>query len=82
MKESEQRYRMLHDASIGGLFIHDQGIVLECNQGLSEITGYNLDELIGMDALNTLVAPDWWETVRRNNELPRGKLRGILVKTA
>ena len=52
---------MLHDASIGGLFIHDQGIVLECNQGLSEITGYTLDELIDMDALNTLVAPDWRE---------------------
>jgi two-component system, cell cycle sensor histidine kinase and response regulator CckA len=66
LKESEQRYRMLHDASIGGLFIHDQGIVLECNQGLSEITGYALDELIGMDALNTLVAPDWRELVARN----------------
>ena len=66
LKESEHRYRILHDASIGGLFIHDQGIVLECNQGLSEITGYTLDELIGMDALNTLVAPDWRETVRRN----------------
>jgi PAS domain S-box-containing protein len=66
LKESEQRYRTLHDASFGGIFIHDQGIVLECNQGLSEITGYSLDELIGMDALNTLVAPDWRKTVRQN----------------
>jgi PAS domain S-box-containing protein len=66
LKESEERYRALHDASFGGLFIHDQGIVLECNQGLSEITGYALDELIGMDALNTLIAPDWRETVRQN----------------
>jgi PAS domain S-box-containing protein len=66
LKESEERYRTLHDASFGGIFIHDQGIVLECNQGLSEITGYALDELIGMDALNTLVAPDWRETVRQN----------------
>lgn len=66
LKESEERYRTLHDASFGGIFIHDQGIVLECNQGLSEITGYTLDELIGMDALNTLIAPNWRETVRRN----------------
>ena len=66
LKESEQRYRTLHDASFGGIFIHDQGIVLECNQGLSEITGYTLYELIGMDALNTLVAPDWRETVQQN----------------
>jgi two-component system, cell cycle sensor histidine kinase and response regulator CckA len=66
LKESEERYRTLHDASFGGIFIHDQGIVLECNQGLSEITGYTLNELIGMDALNTLVAPAWRETVRLN----------------
>jgi two-component system, cell cycle sensor histidine kinase and response regulator CckA len=66
LKESEERYRTLHDASFGGIFIHDQGIVLECNQGLSEITGYTLEELIGMDALNTLVAPAWRETVRQN----------------
>ncbi len=64
LRESEERYRTIHDASFGGIFIHEQGIVLECNQGLSEITGYTLDELIGMDALNTLVAPDSRVTVR------------------
>jgi two-component system, cell cycle sensor histidine kinase and response regulator CckA len=68
LKESEERYRTLHDASFGGIFIHDQGFVLECNQGLSDITGYSLDELIGMDALNTLIAPDWRETVAQNIE--------------
>lgn len=64
--ESKERYRTLHEASFGGIFIHDQGIVLDCNQGLSEITGYTFDELIGMDALNTLIAPDWRETVLQN----------------
>jgi PAS domain S-box-containing protein len=66
LQESEERYRALHDASFGGLFLHDQGIVLDCNQGLSDMTGYSLDELIGMDALNTLVAPAWRETVTKN----------------
>jgi len=66
LQESEERYRALHDASFGGLFLHDQGIVLDCNQGLSDMTGYTLDELIGMDALNTLVAPAWRETVTKN----------------
>ncbi len=72
LKESEERYRTLHDASFGGIFVHDQGFVLECNQGLSDITGYTLDELIGMDALNTLIAPDWRETVRQNIETGYG----------
>ena len=66
LQESEERYRKLHDASFGGLFIHDQGIVLDCNQGLSDISGYTHDELIGMDALNTLIAPEWRDTVRKN----------------
>lgn len=51
LKESEERFRALHNASFGGITIHDKGIILECNKGLSDITGYSLDELIGMDGL-------------------------------
>ena len=35
--ESETRFKALHNASFGGIVIHDQGVILECNQGLSEI---------------------------------------------
>ncbi|MBU1013653.1 MAG: PAS domain S-box protein [Bacteroidetes bacterium] len=51
LAESEERFKSLHNASFGGIAIHDKGIILECNQGLSEMTGYSLDELIGMDGL-------------------------------
>jgi PAS domain S-box-containing protein len=66
LRESEERYRTLHNASFGGLFIHDQGIILDCNQGLAEITGYSFDELVGLDALNRFIAPDWKELVWQN----------------
>ncbi|PKL15727.1 MAG: hypothetical protein CVV49_19935 [Spirochaetae bacterium HGW-Spirochaetae-5] len=49
--ESEERFKALHNASFGGITIHDKGIILECNQGLSDITGYSYDELIGMNGL-------------------------------
>ncbi|MCB0747407.1 MAG: PAS domain S-box protein, partial [Ignavibacteriae bacterium] len=49
LKESEARFKVLHDASFGGIMIHDKGLILECNNGLSEMTGYSIDELIGMD---------------------------------
>jgi two-component system, cell cycle sensor histidine kinase and response regulator CckA len=49
--ESETRFKSLHNASFGGIAIHDKGVILECNQGLSEMTGYSMDELIGMDGL-------------------------------
>ena len=51
LKESEARFKALHNASFGGITIHDKGLILECNQGLSEITGYSVDELIGMNGL-------------------------------
>jgi len=50
-EESQQRFKALHNASFGGITIHDKGYILDCNQGLSEISGYSFDELIGMNGL-------------------------------
>ncbi|MCU0418065.1 MAG: PAS domain-containing protein [Cyclobacteriaceae bacterium] len=63
LRESELRYRTLQEASFGGIGIHDQGIILECNQGLSDITGYSRDELIGMNGL-LLCAPEYHNLIR------------------
>lgn len=57
LAESAERFEALHNASFGGIAIHDKGIILECNQGLSEMSGYSVSELIGMDGL-LLIAPD------------------------
>ncbi|MBF0574084.1 MAG: transporter substrate-binding domain-containing protein, partial [Desulfamplus sp.] len=51
LRESEIRFKALHNASFGGIAIHDKGIILECNNGLSEMTGYSINELIGMNGL-------------------------------
>ncbi|MFO7998613.1 MAG: PAS domain-containing sensor histidine kinase [Bacteroidales bacterium] len=63
LRESEERFKALHNASFGGIGIHDKGIILECNQGLSEMTGYSPEELIGMDGL-LLISPDSRELVK------------------
>ena len=63
--ESEARFKALHNASFGGIAIHDQGVILECNQGLTEITGFGYDELIGMDGL-LLIAEKFREAVMNN----------------
>jgi len=65
LKESEERFKALHNASFGGIAIHDKGIILECNQGLSDMTGYSIDELIGMDGL-MLIAPESRDKVMKN----------------
>ncbi|WP_158269624.1 PAS domain S-box protein [Desulfonatronum sp. SC1] len=65
LQESEERFKALHNASFGGITIHDKGIILECNQGLSEITEFSYDELIGMDGL-LLIAQQSRELVMNN----------------
>ncbi|MDR4987493.1 MAG: PAS domain S-box protein [Bacteroidales bacterium] len=60
--ESEERFRALHNATFGGVGIHDKGIIIECNQGLSDMTGYTRDELIGMNGL-LLIAEHMRDTV-------------------
>ena len=65
LRESEERFKALHNSSFGGISVHDKGIILECNQGLSAMTGYSRDELIGMDGL-LLIAPNSHELVINN----------------
>ncbi|NTW98695.1 MAG: PAS domain S-box protein, partial [Geobacteraceae bacterium] len=65
LKESEERFKALHDATFNGIVIHDKGLILECNQGLSDMTGFTNEELVGMDGLK-LIAPDWLDQVVQN----------------
>jgi len=65
LRESEERFSLLLRASFGGIGIHDMGTILDCNMGLSEITGYSIDELIGMNGLN-LIAEEYRELVVEN----------------
>lgn len=65
LRESEARFRALHNASFGGIAIHDKGTILECNRGLSEITGYQYEKLIGMNSL-LLFSEDTRELVKHN----------------
>ncbi|MFO7838243.1 MAG: PAS domain S-box protein [Desulfosalsimonadaceae bacterium] len=58
LKESEERFRRLQDASFAATCIHEQGRIIECNSELSRMSGYTYDELIGMHAAK-LCAPEW-----------------------
>ncbi|MBS1227608.1 MAG: multi-sensor hybrid histidine kinase [Proteobacteria bacterium] len=62
LQESEERFRTLSDSSFGGIFIHEHGVILECNRGLAEMTGFRRDELIGMNGFD-LIAPEALDTV-------------------
>jgi PAS domain S-box-containing protein len=63
LKESEERFKALHNATFGGLAIHQMGLVLDCNQGLCDLTGFSKEELIGLDGL-MIIAPEQRDYVR------------------
>ena len=65
LQESEGRFKALHDASFGGISIHDKGVILDCNQGLVDMTGFRHEELIGMYGLR-LIAPAWRRRVMQS----------------
>ena len=63
--ESEDRFKSLSEASTGGIIVHDNGLILDCNKGLTDITGFAHEELIGMNGLD-LIAPESLDTVLAN----------------
>jgi diguanylate cyclase (GGDEF)-like protein/PAS domain S-box-containing protein len=64
LRESEARTKALLGASFGGIAIHENGVNIDCNQALADLSGFPVEELIGMDGMQ-LIAPEWRELVRR-----------------
>jgi PAS domain S-box-containing protein len=63
LSESETRFYALQEGLFGGIGIHDNGIILDCNKALCDMTGYSREELIGMDGIS-IIAPPWREYIR------------------
>jgi len=48
LRGSEERFRLLCEAAEEGVAIHDNGVIVEANQALARMYGYELPEMIGM----------------------------------
>jgi PAS domain S-box-containing protein len=57
LRDSERRFRTLSDATFEGIAIHHRGMILEANQAFATMFGYELSEVMGMDALD-FAAPE------------------------
>ena len=71
LRQSEERFRFLADATFEGLCIVEEGKILFANRQLADMIGFSVDELIGMDTLS-LVPEDSTERlleIRRQPEV-------------
>jgi PAS domain S-box-containing protein len=64
LRESEQRFRALTAASFEGIGITERGVVVDVNDQLARLLGYDRSELIGRD-VSILVAPESRESVAK-----------------
>jgi PAS domain S-box-containing protein len=62
LQKSEERFRQLADATFEGILIHDKGVILDVNQALTRLTGYDYEEAIGKDVF-AFIAPESKEVV-------------------
>lgn len=54
LREQQERFQKLAEASSEGILIHDKGRILETNQALLDMFGYEYHELIGRDSIDFL----------------------------
>ncbi|NOQ54504.1 MAG: PAS domain S-box protein, partial [Thermoplasmata archaeon] len=78
LKESEERYRMLAGSSFEGIVIHQNGLILDVNSRVTEISGYEREELIGSKFFD-LLHPSSKETVVRNVQEDSGSPYEVLA---
>ncbi|MFQ6039913.1 MAG: ATP-binding protein [Candidatus Poribacteria bacterium] len=58
LRESEERFHRLSDATFEGIVINDKGTILDVNQTFATMFGYEMSELIGTSVLK-LMAPEF-----------------------
>ncbi len=68
MKESEERFRLLSEASMEGIVMSEDGNIIDANDQYARIHGYiNKEEIIGKQ-IEDMIAPDYIDIAQHNFE--------------
>lgn len=69
LRENEQRLGALVDATFEGIVLHREGIIVEANRGIAEMTGFTIEELLGSQVYS-LIAETCRNEVKKYIESP------------
>jgi len=70
LRESEERFRRFSQASFEGIVVSRDGVIIDANEHLSNILGYSMDELRGMEIRRFIHPEDWPWVVASLTEKP------------
>ena len=65
LKEWEERYRLLSEASFEGVAITDRGIFVDANKQMLDMLGYSHEEIVGRP-VSDIIAPESVDLVMKN----------------
>jgi len=63
LRESEERYRSLSEVTVEGIAFHDKGVLVDINTAFTKIFGYEVEELIGKNAIDIVVLPEYRDVI-------------------
>ena len=66
LRESEQRFRQLSEASFEAVVIHDNGVIIEANDQYYKMFGYLPDELVGVDSISLTSTEESKNQIKRH----------------
>jgi len=69
LRESEERFRTLSNATFEGIVIHDRGVIQEVNRAFSDLMGRGVPDLLGMSVVD-LVAPESLDAIATRLKSP------------
>ncbi len=59
LRQSEARLKIFSQITREGIVIHDQGVTRDANRTLLDMLGYSLDEIVGKNIIELVVAPEY-----------------------
>ena len=65
LRESEEKFRLLADATTEGVVINEKGKIREANKSFASMFGYKPEEVIDMP-VSKFVTPESFEVIKRN----------------
>jgi len=79
LEKNEQRVKILADAAFEGIIIHDKINIVEVNQKILNMTGFEREDLVG-SSIFEITSPDFFNTVISNLEGDEEKCYKIKCK--